>query len=44
MLDTIQVESPSEVRLDKYNLREEYTSGLANAIVNFYRAHEYEKL
>jgi len=43
-IDVIQVEAPSEVRLAKYGKRDEYTAALAQAIYNFYVAHEYDKL
>ena len=43
-IDVIQVEAPSEVRLSKYGKRDEYTAALAQAIYNFYVAHEYDKL
>ena len=38
------MEAPSEVRLAKYGKRDEYTAALAQAIYNFYVAHEYDKL
>ena len=43
-IDVIQIEAPSEVRLSKYGIRDEYTAALAQAIYNFYRTHGYDKL